>query len=57
MKTRLTALAMAIFFLNMAATHVSAAEKLVAGYSSISPAEWTLVSAAKTNLFEKYGLA
>lgn len=32
------------------------AEKLVAGYSSISPAEWTLVSAAKANLFEKYGL-
>ncbi len=34
----------------------AAAEKLVAGYSSISPAEWTLVSAAKANLFEKYGL-
>ena len=34
----------------------SAAEKLVAGYSSISPAEWTLVTAAKANLFEKYGL-
>jgi len=33
-----------------------AAEKLVAGYSSISPAEWTLVTAAKANLFEKYGL-
>src|SRR5215203_1289467 len=35
---------------------VSSAEKLVAGYSSISPAEWTLVTAAKANLFEKYGL-
>ena len=34
----------------------AAAEKVVAGYSSISPAEWTLVSAAKANLFEKYGL-
>jgi len=33
-----------------------AAEKLVAGYSSISPAEWTLVTAAKAKLFEKYGL-
>jgi len=33
-----------------------AAEKLVAGYSSISPAEWTLVTAAKARLFEKYGL-
>src|SRR5258708_7194482 len=26
------------------------------GYSSISPAEWTLVTASKANLFEKYGL-
>lgn len=32
------------------------AEKLMVGYSSISPAEWTLVTAAKINLFEKYGL-
>src|SRR5258706_14922932 len=56
MKTGMTALAMVIFVLNMAVTCVSAAEKLVAGYSSISPAEWTLVSAAKTNLFEKYDL-
>jgi len=31
-------------------------EKLTAGYSSISPAEWTLVTASKANLFEKYGL-
>jgi len=34
----------------------SSAEKVTAGYSSISPAEWTLVTAAKANLFEKYGL-
>jgi hypothetical protein len=32
------------------------AERLTAGYSSISPAEWTLVTASKANLFEKYGL-
>src|SRR5258706_7835551 len=56
MKTRLTGVAIVIFALGMAATHVSAAEKLVAGYSSISPAEWTLVTASKANLFEKYGL-
>lgn len=35
---------------------IPAAEKLVAGYSSISPAELTLVTASKTGLFEKYGL-
>lgn len=34
----------------------SSAEKVAAGYSSISPAEWTLVTAAKANLFEKHGL-
>lgn len=34
----------------------SAAEKLVAGYSSISPSELTMITAAKTGLFEKYGL-
>ena len=33
-----------------------AAEKLVAGYSSISPSELTLITASKTGLFEKYGL-
>ncbi len=49
MKTRLTGVAIVIFALGMAATHVSAAEKLVAGYSSISPAEWTLVTAAKVD--------
>lgn len=36
-------------------TNVSAAEKLVAGYSSISPSELTLLTAAKAGLFEKYG--
>ena len=33
-----------------------AAEKLVAGYSSMSPSELTLITASKTGLFEKYGL-
>jgi len=55
---------MQTFSLTLAALVISAAitvnspaaEKLVAGYSSISPAEWTLVTAAKANLFEKYGL-
>lgn len=32
------------------------AEKIVAGYSSISPAELTLVTASKARLFEKHGL-
>ena len=35
---------------------VGAVERLTAGYSSISPAEWTLVTASKANLFDKYGL-
>ena len=34
----------------------SGAEKLIAGYSSISPSELTMITAAKTGLFEKYGL-
>ncbi len=38
------------------ANRALAAEKLTAGYSSISPAEWTLVTASKANLFEKHGL-
>ena len=33
-----------------------AAEKIVAGYSSISPSEITLLTASKAKLFEKYGL-
>ena len=33
-----------------------ATERLTAGYSSISPTEWTLVTASKANLFEKHGL-
>jgi ABC-type nitrate/sulfonate/bicarbonate transport system substrate-binding protein len=37
-------------------TRASAADQLTAGYSSISPAEWTLLTASKANLFEKYGL-
>ncbi len=32
-----------------------AAEKLVAGYSSVSPSELTLVTAAKAGLLDKYG--
>jgi ABC-type nitrate/sulfonate/bicarbonate transport system substrate-binding protein len=37
-------------------SRANAAEKLVAGYSSISPSELTLLTAAKAGLFEKYGL-
>ena len=47
--------ALTILF-QMLGGYLCAAEKLVAGYSSISPAEWTLVTAAKAHLFEKYGL-
>jgi ABC-type nitrate/sulfonate/bicarbonate transport system substrate-binding protein len=43
-------------FAQTLASDLCAAEKLVAGYSSISPAEWTLVTADKAKLFEKYGL-
>ncbi len=47
----------ALVILSTALTrHGSAAEKLVAGYSSISPSELTLITASKTGLFEKYGL-
>lgn len=53
MKTLLVGLT--ILF-QLLASHLRAAEKLVAGYSSISPAEWTLVTATKANLFEKHGL-
>jgi NitT/TauT family transport system substrate-binding protein len=38
------------------AANCPAAEKLIAGYSSISPSELTLITASKTGLFEKYGL-
>ena len=38
------------------ASNCPAVEKLVAGYSSISPSELTLITASKTGLFEKYGL-
>jgi ABC-type nitrate/sulfonate/bicarbonate transport system substrate-binding protein len=43
-------------FAQTLASDLCAAEKLVAGYSSISSAEWTLVTADKAKLFEKYGL-
>jgi NitT/TauT family transport system substrate-binding protein len=44
-----------LIWISVAAT-ARAAEKLVAGYSSISPAELTLITASKAGLFEKYGL-
>jgi ABC-type nitrate/sulfonate/bicarbonate transport system substrate-binding protein len=47
---------MALLFSALTATGTLAAEMLTAGYSSISPAEWTVVTASKANLFEKYGL-
>ncbi|MGH7796071.1 MAG: ABC transporter substrate-binding protein [Candidatus Binatia bacterium] len=56
MRTFVVALTVVFQLLVNETSHSMAAEKLVAGYSSISPAEWTLVTAAKANLFEKYGL-
>jgi len=56
MRTFAIALAVVFNLLIIETSPSMAAEKLVAGYSSISPAEWTLVTAAKANLFEKYGL-
>lgn len=46
------------FCLYLAANPLPAftAEKVVAGYASISPSEVTLLTAAKAGLFEKYGL-
>jgi len=56
MKLLLSRFAVLLFGIASFCDQGAAAEKVVAGYSSISPAEWTLVSAAKANLFEKYGL-
>ena len=56
MRQLLILIGMIVMLAGNSTRNASAAEKLVAGYSSISPAEWTLVTAAKTNLFEKYGL-
>ena len=46
MRTTVIALAVVFNLLIIETSPSMAAEKLVAGYSSISPAEWTLVTAA-----------
>lgn len=45
-----------LLVLAMFVSNCPANEKLIAGYSSISPSELTLITASKTGLFEKYGL-
>ena len=45
-----------LLVLAMLVSNCPANEKLIAGYSSISPSELTLITASKTGLFEKYGL-
>ena len=56
MKAKLSAIGLVFLLLLSIANTPLAAEKLVTGYSSISPSELTLLTGAKAGLFEKYGL-
>jgi ABC-type nitrate/sulfonate/bicarbonate transport system substrate-binding protein len=56
MKAKLSAIGLVFLLPLLIAKTSFAAEKLVTGYSSISPSELTLLTAAKAGLFEKHGL-
>lgn len=56
MKAKLSAIGFVSLLLLPIAKTSFAAEKLVTGYSSISPSELTLLTGAKAGLFEKHGL-
>jgi ABC-type nitrate/sulfonate/bicarbonate transport system substrate-binding protein len=56
MSRKLSSGALACLVLIIVGIPALGAEKLVTGYSSISPSELTLLTAANAGLFEKYGL-
>src|SRR5918999_3872191 len=56
MSIKLSTIGVICRFLIPIAKNPVAAEKLVTGYSSISPSELTLLTGAKAGLFEKHGL-
>lgn len=54
MISRCTQIFLVLLLSTLIAAPAQGAAKLTAGNSSISPAEWTLVTASKAKLFEKY---
>jgi ABC-type nitrate/sulfonate/bicarbonate transport system substrate-binding protein len=52
MISRCTQIFLVLLLSTLIAAPAQGAAKLTAGYSSISPAEWTLVTASKAKLFE-----